>query len=59
MDEDVAEIKQRLFNGGMNAKTNPDTGIESWEDITLIYAGQKMQNGHKPSEYHVPPVSAC
>lgn len=31
-------------------------GLRSWEDIELIYAGQRIANDHTLRDYHVPPV---
>lgn len=58
-DEDVADVKKRMFDGGMNAKQNPGTQFEALEDIVLWYAGQVMKDGHRLSEYRVPPGCKC
>ena len=54
-DEDVADVKRRMFDGGMNARANPGTHFETIDDVVLWYAGQTMRDGHKFSEYRVPP----
>lgn len=58
-DWTAARVKQALFNGGLNAndesnhyKTN---GIDSWEDIEIIYAGQRVGDDKQMEEYNVPP----
>lgn len=32
---------------------------QKWEDLELIYAGQRMADGRVLADYHVPPVSAA
>ena len=34
------------------------TGVRSWEEIVLIYAGQQMADDVALGDYHVPPVRA-
>lgn len=31
-------------------------GLQKWEDLELIYAGQRMANDKQLADYHVPPV---
>jgi hypothetical protein len=55
------QVKQALFNGGIARANKPDgvrntPGIRQWEDLELIYAGQRMANDRALAEYHVPPV---
>lgn len=33
--------------------------LQKWEDLELIYAGQRMANGKTLADYHVPPVRVC
>ena len=56
------ELKQALFKGGIARSNKPapasnTPGIHKWEDLELIYAGQRMADGKTLAEYHVPPVS--
>lgn len=56
-----AQVKQALFKGGLARSNKPaevrnTPGIQKWEDIELIYAGQRMDNDETLSAYHVPPV---
>jgi hypothetical protein len=57
------QVKQALFKGGIGRANKPENirntpGIQKWEDVALIYAGQRMENDKKLSDYHVPPVSS-
>ncbi len=57
----TAQVKQALFAGGIARSNKPEgirntPGIQKWEDLELIYAGQRMQDDKPMSEYHVPPV---
>ena len=38
--ESVTMLKQRAFDGGLCATSNPETEVHKWEDIVFIYAGQ-------------------
>ena len=56
------QVKQALFKGGIARSNKPapasnTPGIHKWEDLELIYAGQRMADGKTLAEYHVPPVS--
>ena len=33
--------------------------LQKWEDLELIYAGQRMADGRRLADYHVPPVGGC
>jgi hypothetical protein len=37
-------------------RTDAPGGLRSWEDIELIYAGQRIANDHPLRDYHIPPV---
>lgn len=57
-DWTAAQVKQALFKGGIQRANNPNRvtpGINKWEDIDIIYAGQNMKNDKKLTEYNVPP----
>eukprot|EP00210_Caulerpa_lentillifera_P002979 g2844.t1 len=61
---EVKRVKQALFDGGIERANKAEhirhtPGIRSWEDLTLIYAGQKMENNKTLEEYHVPPGCKC
>ena len=61
----MARVKQALFDGGIARSNKPEVvrntpGIRSWEDLELIYAGQRMTDNDAPlSKYHVPPGCKC
>ena len=46
--ENAAAIAKRLWDGGLGRAEPMSTGarkaIAKWEDVVLIYAGQRMQN---------------
>mmetsp|Transcript_54203 Transcript_54203/g.172043 ORF Transcript_54203/g.172043 Transcript_54203/m.172043 type:complete len:118 (+) Transcript_54203:94-447(+) len=57
-DWTVEKVKRGLFEGGIARATNPNgntPGIRSWEDLSLIYAGQNMDNAERLEAYNVPP----
>ena len=61
-DWTAAKVKKALFDGGIARSNKPENvrntpGIRCWEDIELIYAGQKMDNDAPLMKYRVPPVS--
>ena len=63
-DWTARQVKEALFNGGIARSNKPEEvrntpGIQKWEDIELIYAGQKMANDKTLETYHVPPVRFC
>jgi hypothetical protein len=63
-DWTAAKVKQALFAGGIARANKPDgirntPGIKKWEDLELLYAGQRMANEKKLAEYHVPPGCKC
>lgn len=58
----VAQVKQALFEGGIARTNKPEgvrntPGIQRWQDLALVYAGQRMENEKTMADYHVPPVS--
>lgn len=58
----VAQVKQALFDGGIARANKPEgvrntPGIQRWQDLALVYAGQRMENDKTMADYHVPPVS--
>lgn len=60
-DWTARQVKEALFNGGIARSNKPEgirntPGIQKWEDIELIYAGQRMDNEKTLASYHVPPV---
>lgn len=55
------QVKQALFDGGISRANKPESvrntpGIQKWEDVALIYAGQRMEDDKTMADYHVPPV---
>ncbi|GMH39419.1 hypothetical protein BSKO_07317 [Bryopsis sp. KO-2023] len=63
-DWEVAKVKQSLWNGGIQRSNKPPErrhtpGLNRWEDLALIYAGQNMHNDKKLEDYHVPPGCKC
>lgn len=63
-DWEVSKVKKALFDGGIErANAPPDRrhtpGIQKWEDLELIYAGQIMKNELKLDDYRVPPGCKC
>ncbi|KAK9807613.1 hypothetical protein WJX72_004150 [[Myrmecia] bisecta] len=62
-DWTVAKVKQALWAGGIQRANKPEhkrntPGIQDWDDLTLIYAGQRMDssyNDKKLRDFHVPP----
>jgi hypothetical protein len=57
----VAQVKQALFAGGIARSNKPEhirntPGIQKWQDLELLYAGQRMDDAKTLREYHVPPV---
>eukprot|EP00889_Picochlorum_renovo_P003820 jgi/Picre1/30850/NNA_006209.t1 len=63
-DWTAQQVKEALFNGGIARSNKPEEvrntpGIQKWEDIELIYAGQKMANDKTLETYHVPPGCKC
>ncbi|KAK9868786.1 hypothetical protein WJX84_008270 [Apatococcus fuscideae] len=55
-----AKVKQALWNGGIARSNKPahkmhTPGLKSWEDLTLIYAAQAMEDHKQLKDYHVPP----
>lgn len=57
----ILQVKQALFKGGISRANKPEgirntPGIQKWQDIELIYAGQGMNDDKTMAEYHVPPV---
>ncbi|KAL4432226.1 hypothetical protein ABPG77_005988 [Micractinium sp. CCAP 211/92] len=63
-DWPVERVKQALFKGGITRANKPEgvrntPGIQKWEDLELIYAGQRMANGRTLADYHVPPGCKC
>lgn len=57
----VVKVKMALYNGGIARSNKPEhasntPGIQRWEDIEIIYAGQIMKNDETLASYHVPPV---
>lgn len=63
VDWTAAEVKQALWKGGIqraNPRRNGNTpGLQKWEDLALIYAGQVMQNERPLADYNVPPGCQC
>jgi len=60
-DNFCLQVKQALFEGGIARTNKPEgirntPGIQKWEDLELIYAGQRMEDKKEMSYYHVPPV---
>lgn len=60
-DWPVSKVKQALFVGGIARSNKPEgvrntPGIHKWEDLELIYAGQRMADDKTLADYHVPPV---
>lgn len=60
-DWTAQQVKEALFKGGIARSNKPENirntpGIQKWEDIELIYAGQRMENEKTLATYHVPPV---
>ena len=63
-DWTAQKVKEALFNGGIARSNKPEhirntPGIQKWEDIELIYAGQRMENDKTLESYHVPPGCKC
>eukprot|EP00775_Hariotina_reticulata_P011179 gene11179-11329_t len=59
-DMTVAQVKQALFAGGIHRANKPPAksntpGINSWNDLALLYAMQVMQDDKQLQDYHVPP----
>jgi hypothetical protein len=59
-DWSVARVKQALWAGGIQRSNKPEgrrstPGLQKWEDLELIYAGQVMADSRQLQEYHVPP----
>eukprot|EP00798_Chlamydomonas_sp_ICE-L_P021027 gene21027-27896_t len=54
-------VKKALWTGGIERSNKPEgkrstRGLQCWEDLALIYAGQLMSdNDASLSVYHVPP----
>lgn len=60
----MLQVKQALFKGGIARSNKPEhirntPGINKWEDLELIYAGQLMENAAPLYKYHVPPGCKC
>jgi hypothetical protein len=56
----VARVKQALFAGGIarSNKAPPASatpGIQRWQDLELVYAGQRMADEAPLAAYRVPP----
>ncbi|KAG2434818.1 hypothetical protein HXX76_007703 [Chlamydomonas incerta] len=64
-DWSVGRVKQALWAGGIARSNKPPErratpGLQRWEDLALIYAGQLLDDNDKPmAEYHVPPGCQC
>ena len=61
-DWTAAKVKQALFNGGIARQNKNDghtPGIHKWQDITLLYAGQEMEDDAPLEQYDVPPGCKC
>lgn len=63
-DWTAAQVKQALFKGGIARANKPPhirntPGIQKWEDLELIYAGQRMEDDKKLANYFVPPGCKC
>ncbi|KAF5843779.1 hypothetical protein DUNSADRAFT_8295 [Dunaliella salina] len=64
-DWSVEKVKQALWNGGIQRANAPEAmrstpGLRKWQDLELIYAGQRMQDDSLPlAAYHVPPGCQC
>ncbi|KAK9839277.1 hypothetical protein WJX81_005455 [Elliptochloris bilobata] len=59
-DWTVARVKQALWDGGIQRSNKPESvrntpGLHRWQDLTLSYAGQHMEDDKRLMEYHVPP----
>ena len=57
-DWTVRKVCEALFDGGITRANKPNSntpGIKGPEDLTLIYAGQRMAHDRKLEDYHVPP----
>ena len=59
-DWTVAKFKQALFDGGVQ-RANPPAdvaatpGVQSWEDLAVLYAGKVMVDDKRLADYGVPP----
>ncbi|DBB01563.1 TPA: hypothetical protein ACH3X1_000211 [Trebouxia sp. C0004] len=63
-DWTAAKVKQALWDGGIQRSNKPASkrntpGLQRWEDLTLMYACQRMDNDKQLREYHVPPGCGC
>eukprot|EP01025_Chloroclados_australasicus_P043219 TRINITY_DN46078_c1_g1_i1.p2 TRINITY_DN46078_c1_g1~~TRINITY_DN46078_c1_g1_i1.p2 ORF type:complete len:102 (+),score=9.24 TRINITY_DN46078_c1_g1_i1:30-308(+) len=52
----VERVKQALWDGGIERSNKPEgkrstPGLQKWEDLELIYAGQRMDNQCTLKEY--------
>ena len=60
----LSQVKKALFDGGIARANKPEgvrntPGIQKWEDLELIYAGQRMADSDQLAKYHVPPGCKC
>ena len=54
-DWTASRVKQALFDGGLNSSRvgAKNYGIDSWDDIEIIYAGQQIENEKPMEDYNV------
>ena len=48
-------VKRALFDGGLSRERpgGKNPGIESWQDIAIVYAGQQIENARSLEDYNV------